>query len=239
MAVAIVVAISVVTVPVNAAGENKGGSLLNRIVKAISGSSANTDEYKSPVDFKYYQKKNPDIYAWIEIPGTDIDHPLVQNDDDSYYIRRGWDRKKSTKGSLFTESTYNGKDFSDPVTVIYGHRTNDESMFGQLQKVYSSSSGFKEHDEIIIYLPDKELHYKVFAALSYGNEHILFNYDFSRKRMRNAFFDTIFGGSKVGRNINEDNFSSDKNGVVILSTCLRGNNDKRYIVLAQLVDELS
>ena len=206
------------------AAVDKDGSLLNKIINAITdGADDDEDGYKSPVDFDYYQKKNPDIYAWIEIPGTDIDHPVLQNpDDDEYYTKYSWENKKSSKGSIFTQATYNTKDFSDPVTLIYGHRTNDGSMFGQLQKTYSDEEGFKEAEEIIIYLPDKELHYKVFASLPYGNEHILHYYNFTRLRMRETFFNNVFSASGVGVNINEDNHSADKDGIVILSTCLRG-----------------
>lgn len=65
------------------AAVDKDGSLLNKIINAITdGADDDEDGYKSPVDFDYYQKKNPDIYAWIEIPGTDIDHPVLQNPDD-------------------------------------------------------------------------------------------------------------------------------------------------------------
>ncbi len=234
------ITLSLVTVSLYAA-DDKEGSLLNKIVNAITSSSKDDDDgYQSPVDFDYYQKKNPDIYAWLEIPGTDISHPILQNaDDDSYYSRRSWNKKKSSKGSLFTEATYNSTDFSDPVTIIYGHRTNDGSMFGQLQKVFSDKSTFEKTREIIIYLPDRELHYKVFAAVPYGNEHILYNYDFSRLRMRRAFFDTVFSASGVGVRLDEDSYSEDKDGIVILSTCLRGNNDKRYLVLAQLTKEIN
>lgn len=239
IATAAVIMLSLMTVNVYAA-DDKEGSLLNKIVNAITKSADDDDDgYKSPVDFDYYQKKNPDVCAWLEIPGTDIDHPILQNpDDDEYYSRRSWNKKKSSKGSLFTQATYNSTDFSDPVTIIYGHRTNDGSMFGQLQKTYSDKKSFEEAEEIIIYLPDKELHYKVFAAVPYGNEHILYNYDFTKLRMRQAFFNTVFSASGVGANINEDNYSEDEDGIVILSTCLRGNNNKRCLVLAQLTKKV-
>lgn len=234
---AAVIICSLATVNVYAA-DDKEGSFLNKIVNAISGEEEE-EGYQSPVDFDYYQKKNPDVYAWLEIPGTEIDHPILQNpDDDEYYSRRSWNKKKSSKGSLFTQATYNSTDFNDPVTIIYGHRTNDGSMFGQLQKIYSSQSTFDKTREIIIYLPDKELHYKVFAAVPYGTEHILYNYDFSRLRMRLAFFDTVFSATGVGVKLDEDSYSEDKDGIVILSTCLRGNNNKRYLVLAQLTKKI-
>ena len=143
------------------------------------------------------------------------------------------DKKSSKYGAIYTQRAYNTKSFKDEVTLVYGHRMNDGSMFGTLQKLYSDESTFKKYDEIIIYLPDKELHYKVFAALPYSDVHILYNYDFSRLVDSESFFKTVFGATGIGVNINEKNYSKGEGSIVILSTCLKGNNKKRYLVLAQ------
>ena len=87
-----------------------------------------------PVDFAAWQERNPDIYAWIEYPGTNVDYPIVQSaKDDAYYLRRDIDGKEAVAGSLYTEHTYNSKTFDDPVTVIYGHNMANRTMFGGLQ----------------------------------------------------------------------------------------------------------
>lgn len=193
------------------------------------------ENYESPIDFEKYWKTNEDVYAYISIPGTEIAYPILQSSQgtsDSYYLKHTWDKKESKYGSIYTESAYNSKSFKDTATVIYGHRMNDGSMFGKLQELYSDESTFAKYDEIVIYLPEKELHYKVFAALPYGNEHILYNYDFSKLVDSESFFRTVFTAAGIGVNINEDNYSKGKS-IVILSTCLKGNNKKRYLVLAQ------
>ena len=87
-----------------------------------------------PVDFAAWQERNPDVYAWIEYPGTNVDYPIVQReDDDAYYLRRDIDGREAVAGSLYTEHTYNSKTFDDPVTVIYGHNMANRSMFGSGQ----------------------------------------------------------------------------------------------------------
>ena len=71
------------------------------------------------IDFAALQAINPDIYAWLEIPGTDISYPVVQHpDDDSYYLRRNSDREYSAGGAIFSEATYNSTDLNDPVTIL-------------------------------------------------------------------------------------------------------------------------
>ena len=64
---------------------------------------------------------NPDIYAWIKIPETNVDYPIVQSSDDNgYYLNHDIYGEKKAEGTIFTEN-YNTKTFEDPNTVIYGH----------------------------------------------------------------------------------------------------------------------
>lgn len=65
-------------------------------------------DYTSPVDFAALRERCGDIYAWLDIPDTDISYPVVQNADDTYYLTRDIDGNYAAEGSLFTESAYNG-----------------------------------------------------------------------------------------------------------------------------------
>ena len=66
-----------------------------------------------PIDFAALREKNPDVYAWIRIPGTDIDYPVLQREgDNSYYLNHTLEGKERPEGAIFTEG-YNGQDFSD------------------------------------------------------------------------------------------------------------------------------
>lgn len=74
-----------------------------------------------PIDFAALKEKNPDVYAWISIPGTAIDYPVLQRENDNtYYLDHTIDHEEKTEGAIFTEN-YNNTDFEDPNTVIYGH----------------------------------------------------------------------------------------------------------------------
>ena len=74
-----------------------------------------------PVDFDSLQKENPDIYAWITIPDTVIDYPIVQSsEDNSYYLDHSAQKTESVNGAIYSEN-YNKKDFDDPITLLYGH----------------------------------------------------------------------------------------------------------------------
>lgn len=187
--------------------------------------------YVSPIDFDALAEINPDIYAWLEIPGTDISYPVLQSENDSFYLDHDENKNYASAGSIFSESAYNGKDFSDPVTVLYGHRMGSGAMFGQLQKLYSDPEKFSELNEIVIYLPDREIRYNVFAAVPLDNRHILYSYDFGSARHFKAFFDEIFDIRAIGSNLDKDGKPSYDNKVIILSTCLMGDRTCRFLVM--------
>lgn len=74
-----------------------------------------------PVKFEELQAVNPDVYAWITVPGTDIDYPILQHaSDNSYYLMHNIDGSYGYPGCIYTENM-NSKDFTDNNTVIYGH----------------------------------------------------------------------------------------------------------------------
>ena len=136
---------------------------------------ATEEPYVSPIDFASLQEQNPDIYGWLRIPNTEFDFPLVQREgDDSFYLTHGSDGAENPAGAIFTESAYNSTDMEDPVTVAYGHQMHAGTMFGKLQATYSRENALEDYGEIIVYLPDREYHYQVFAAVPYDNRHILY-----------------------------------------------------------------
>lgn len=195
--------------------------------------------YESPIDFAALQAENPDIYAWLTVPNTDIDYPLVQRaGDDSFYLTHDSDGNENATGAIFTESTYNGTSMEDPVTVAYGHQMHTGTMFGKLQAVYSDPDSLTECSEMIVYLPDKELHYTVFAAVPYDNRHILYNFDFTDTRRYNAFLNSIYDVRAIGAQFSDTVVPSTDDKLLILSTCLQGNPQKRYLVLAKCETEI-
>lgn len=192
------------------------------------------DSYKSPVDFDQLKELNEDIYAWIYIPGTNISYPILQHsDDDTYYLKRNTSRMADAAGALFTERNYNSKDFNDPVTVVYGHKMKNGSMFGKLQEFYSTE--FDRHKEIFVYLPDRELKYEVFAAIPYGNEHLLYKYEFNKQGIFTNFFKNICSTRKLGSTVDADAVPTEQDKVLILSTCTYEYNSNRFLVMARLI----
>ena len=203
-------------------------------------SDATADVYVCPVDFEKLQGYNPDIYAWIRINNTNIDYPVVQSPgDDSFYLTHNSDREYSSAGSIFSEHEYNSKDFNDPVTVLYGHHMRSGEMFGNLQNYFTDVGFWNAFPVIHIYLPDRELRYAVFAAVPYNDAHMLHYNDFSNDEAYKDFFEKIMLTKSTEARFHEGDAPENGEKVIVLSTCLNGNRNNRFVVFGKLIYDSS
>ena len=106
-------------------------------------------KYVSPIDFETLWKKNKDIIAWIKIPNTNIDYPILWNGDNEYYLHHDIDDKP---------------DVSSKHNIFYGHNMKNKSMFQNIIK-FKNKDFFEQNRDIYIYTKDKEYHLKTMAAL--------------------------------------------------------------------------
>lgn len=196
-----------------------------------SSDSSSPPDYTSPIDFSSLQAQNSDIYAWLEIPDSDLSYPILRRaGDDAYYLKHNSEGDYDPKGAVFSED-YNDMDFEDPVTLLYGHNTRG-AVFETLQQQFSDRSFFDAHRTLKIYLPDRELEYTIFAAVPYSNVHILYYYDFTNERVFRAFFRDVLSVRDLEAITDTGLVPDSSQHVVILSTCLAGNINRRYLILA-------
>ena len=114
------------------------------------------------VDFASLQAINPDIVAWLRIPGV-LEYPVVRGKDNSYYLNHTVQKTYNIAGSIFLDYR-NERDFSDSKNIIYGHNMKDGSMFHVLRN-YQDIDFFQEHTDMEIYLPDgRTLNYQIIAC---------------------------------------------------------------------------
>ena len=195
--------------------------------------------YVSPINFEELWAVNPDIYAWLEIVDTDVpQYPVLQHaTDNSYYLNHTPEHDYGFPGSIFTYNV-NAKDFSDFNTVIYGHRMNDGTMFSNLHD-YRDEAFLKEHRIIKIYLPDRELDYTIFASVIYDDRLITDWFDFSDPEFCEAYLDSIYGNRDLNSHILTDPPVTVEDRIITLSTCVKGQESKRYLIVAVLTDEIT
>jgi sortase B len=187
-----------------------------------------------PIDFAALQQQNPDVYAWIQVPGTEVDYPILQSsNDNTYYLNHTIDGEEKKEGAIFTEN-YNTKTFEDPNTVIYGHDMKNGSMFQSIHK-YMDRSFFDNNRDIVIYMPNQIFRYKIFAAYLTDNRHLLMNYNFWSKDEYQQYLNSIFSMRDMNAFIDTSMEVTNEDKIITLSTCYAGISTQRYLVQAVLV----
>ena len=85
------------------------------------------------IDFEGLRKINEDLVAWIQIPGIGVDYPVVQGEDNEYYLYHTFQKENNKAGSIFLDYR-NHDDFTDRRVILYGHNMKDGSMFSNLKQ---------------------------------------------------------------------------------------------------------
>lgn len=193
----------------------------------------------NPIDFKSLRAKNTDIYAWLKVEGTKIDHPIVQSvEDDSFYLKHdAYTKEWEEKGAVYTEMI-NHKSFRDPITVIYGHNGYGDTMFTTLH-YFEKSDFFNKHKEFVIYMQGRKLTYQIISAFKYDDRHILNSFNFSDTAVLGEFQSFIQNPDSAVKNVREklDTTINKDSKIVILSTCITNQKKNRYLVCGVLVKD--
>lgn len=187
------------------------------------------------ISWKALRKMNPEIVAWIEVPGADISYPVVQGTDDTYYLHHSFSREKDAFGTIFLGSVHK-KDFQESHCFLYGHNMEGNMMFANLNR-YEEKEFWEECPEFYVYTPEKLLNYRIFsvqqaAALSPGFQ---YGYELGSKAYQEQL-KTLSGNSLYKTEVSLDAEAP----MVTLVTCNSSLDEKiRMTVHGILVKEWS
>lgn len=125
------------------------------------------------LDFAALRENFPDIRAWLTIPGTPVDYPVLQSSPESpeYYLRRSYRGEWRMAGSLFFQADCL---LDSRCLIAYGHNMSDGTMFGCLPK-YLDAVYCGEHGQITLQTPDGVRQYTVAAVLETDVSRVPFN----------------------------------------------------------------
>ena len=199
------------------------------------------------IDFTALLATNPDTVAWIEIPDTNINYPVVQTTNNETYLSRTFDGGTSISGTIFLDAD-NAADFTNVNSILYGHHRYDRTMFADLDLIYNGS--LAADTPIYLYLPDgSRATYRVFSAYITENDPVSIDpatSDFA------AFATTMLARSKRDFGLDPlsvspqftsadaspaptDHEEAPSPRVLTLSTCV-ANDDRRYLIHAVLTE---
>lgn len=203
---------------------------------AKTAAAKQTDESgRTTIDFGLLTGQNPDIYAWITVPGTVIDYPVLQKSDtedlyDNYYLDHTADLSEGLPGAIYSQPV-NRLDFSDSVTVLYGHNMKNGTMFSGLH-AFADPDFFRENTQVIIYTPQQTLTYEIFAATDFSDALLPYEYDFTQDTGIQRYLGDV---EESKGNFREGTRIPEGAKILTLSTCYSDREDRRLLIHAVLI----
>ena len=176
------------------------------------------------MDFVALREQNTDVLGWIVIPNTKVSYPLVQGEDNDYYLNHTWRKTRSVVGAIFMEQQ-SSADLTDFNTIIYGHRMNNRSMFARLLD-YKKQSYWQDHPRFYI-TDDSGTHtYEIFAAYEPAVGSTPYCIRFSNDTEKQTFINYGLEHSVIETGVVPE--VTDR--IVTLSTCTGNGHATRWVV---------
>lgn len=186
------------------------------------------------VDFTALKEKNPDTVAFIHMQGNNINYPVVQTNNNDYYLKHAYDRSKNSAGWVFMDYRNNITDLSDN-TVIYGHGRLDETVFGSLKNALTANWQANKENYVIWLTTEKEnLVFQIFSIYTIPSENYYIETDFSSSADKEKWLNTM----KERNTTSFDTSVNTNDKILTLSTC-QNNNGGRIVVQAKLIKRQS
>lgn len=199
--------------------------------------SLNKAEKNSAVNFSELAKLNQDISAWLCIPGTMIDYPVVVSDQENYYLRRDLKGNYSSHGTLYFSGT--GEEYENRTNwLIYGHHMKDGSMFAGLMN-YENLSYAEKYNKIYLYTKSEDFLYRVVGAfktdVSDDNEEAFRYSQYLSIQTKHEWEDFLdhYQDCKL-YDLHENIGSGDH--LLMLSTCEYSTENGRLVILCKRVE---
>lgn len=191
----------------------------------------------NPINFEELTNLNPELYAWIRIPGTVIDNPVAQSNssDQNYYLHHNYLGNYEFAGTIYSQR-HNTKYFIDRVTVLYGHNMLNGTMFAGLHD-FSDEDFFEENELMYIYIDGHILTYKIFAAYEYDDRHILNSFEFSDDEVYEQYLKDCLNPHSSNSIVREGVTLTKEDKILTLSTCTNYNSNKRFLVQGVLIKD--
>lgn len=185
---------------------------------------------KLNINNKLFKKiKKDNMVSWITVDGTNINYPVVQGEDNSFYLNHDVNKNLKSSGWIFMDYR-NSKELDDDNTIIYGHNLANKTSFGSLSNVFKSD-WFETSNHYIEVITEKDKYvYEIFSIYTIDPEVYYLQNNFNSKDSYKEFISTIKSRSIYDFNIDLD--TSDR--IITLSTCT-DNNKSRNVVHAKLI----
>ena len=188
-------------------------------------------------DFASLQEQNADVYGWINVANTIVDYPVLQTEEDNYYLSHDMNHVETTAGAIYSNAC-NSKDMTDGITILYGHDMRADTMFGSLH-LFDDAAFFEQNQTMTFETPDALYTYEIFGVYNYNDRYLPSLFDVKSADGVQAFLDSLSQCADEGSSITHvregvDVSTEDK--LLVLSTCIGSQSDRRFLVVGKLTD---
>lgn len=202
----------------------------------VTGNNATGDENgqmseEAPsftVDWEGLKAANPNINAWILVPGTGISYPVVQAMDNNYYLNHSFNGAYNRLGAVFLDCTQN-PDYQNQNSIIYAHTADVGGMFTNL-KDFNDLEFFNAHPYFWLLTPSQNYRCTINAFYAGSDDSPIYTTDFGD--YRKDILDEIQNVSLYYRPLEYRNHN-----FVTLSTCNMDfglHSDQRFALMGMM-----
>ena len=184
----------------------------------------------SEIDLSTYIHQNTETVGWIQVNGTNINYPIVQHNDNEYYLDHDFYKRNTNIGWVFADYRNNFNDL-DNNTIIYAHNLINRTMFGQLPYLLRKNWQSNKNNYYIKLTTKKEkMIWQIFSVYKIAPTIDYLQVRFYSPENYQSFLNNIKNRSAY--NFNTDITNKDK--IITLSTC-DDTGTKRVVVHAKLI----
>lgn len=221
-----------------AAQETEEGEAKGTETESPSDGFAGESAADAQIDFQALQAINPDIFAWLYIPGTTIDNPVLQSEQaDDFYENHNAYGEADEAGAVYIELA-NLTSMCDFNTVLHGKTGAAETgSFADLYK-FADPDFFREHEKAYLYLDGNVLTYEIFAAYERENTSLLRSYDFTYLEGCERFLKDLYSIREMTMNLREGwEGVTPYHFLITLTTQREENADRQFVVVAIMTED--
>lgn len=181
------------------------------------------------------QEQNSDIVGWIEVEGTNINYPVLQGEDNSYYMNHNYKKEENTYGSIFLDKDY---DWSIPSSnlLLYGHNLQNGELFHDILN-YKDKSYYEEHPVIRFTTEKEDSEFEIISAfysrVYYKSETNVFRYYYFINADNEEEYNEFIENAKEASIYDTGKTAEYGDQLITLSTCSYHTEDGRFAVVAR------
>lgn len=185
-------------------------------------------ETLASTDLDTLRQVNEDVLGWIFIPDTWINYPLLQGEDNTFYLEHTWEKNPNPYGSIFLECQ-NSPDMTDFNTIIYGHNMLNGSMFGGLSSF--AYQWYWEWNRYVYLVTDEGVfRYEIFSSYQADVDSATYGLSYNQLKTREDFISMALENSQIDTGI----IPAPTDRIITLSTCTGLGYESRRVVHAYL-----